>query len=248
LHRLIAAVLISEGKVVQTRHFKITNVVGDVKTAVKFFAAWDVDELILIDISPQPWSGMKDCVADVMKRIFIPVTVGGHISNLEQIRDLTLCGADRVLIRSAAWKRPEFITEVAERYGSQFVVAGHDWIALDGLDRSELYRAREWNIQFAQKLESLGAGEILLNVMARDGTKNGYDLKAISETSNAVRVPVVAMGGAGKAEHFAEAIKAGADAVAAGNLFHYSEHATVKAKEAMIQAGLPVRKATFAVL
>lgn len=230
--RLIAAVLIYEGKVVQTRRFKVTNIVGDVRTAVKFFAAWDVDELMLIDISPKPWPGMLSCVAQATENVFIPVTVGGHITSLDQIRELQIHGADRILVRKALWEHPRFITDIAMKHGSQCVVAG-----FDGLD-----------VETPQLYERLGAGEILLNSTRLDGTKEGFDLETISRVSAAVGVPVIAMGGAGKPEHFAEAVKAGASAAAAGNIFHYMEHATVKAKEAMREAGLPVRRASLAVL
>lgn len=224
--RVIAVVLINEGNVVQTRQFKITNIVGNVKTAVKFFSQWDADEIVLIDISKTPWEGMLSCVETVTDNVFVPVTVGGHIRSHERIRDLMLAGADKVLVRNYAHEHPGFCMEVAERLGSQAIMFGMDI-----------------NSGNADGRGMLGAGEILLNDRQRDGTKLGYNLTAIQDISEVVKTPLIAMGGAGKPEHLAEAIKAGASAAAAGNLFHYQEHATVLAKKAMREAGIRVRDA-----
>lgn len=246
LHRLIAAVLVSEGKVVQTKHFKITNIVGDVKTAVKFFAKWDVDEILMIDISRQPWPGMRACLEEAAKNVFIPITVGGHIASIETIAGLLRSGADRVLVRRHLWEHPEFASDVAAKFGSQVLVAGVDWVDQDAANNGD---ERHWlkteQVRFAQRLEELGAGEILFNSQAKDGTKEGFDIHGIAQVASNVKIPVVAMGGAGEPWHFVKALQVGADAVAAGNLFHYSEHATVKAKKAMKAAGWPVRDAVL---
>ena len=226
--RVIAVVLINEGNVVQTRQFKITNIVGNVKTAVKFFAKWDADEIVLIDISKQPWPGMLKCIEDVVDNVYVPVTVGGHINSIDKIRDIMLAGGDKVLVRRYATEHSTFLMSVAEKLGTQAVIFGMD-INAGNADGRGL----------------LGAGEILLNSVQRDGTKLGYNLEAIEAVSQALKVPVIAMGGAGKPEHFAEAVKAGASAVAAGNFFHYMEHATVKAKQALKAAGYPVREAVL---
>lgn len=227
--RVIAVVLINEGNVVQTRQFKITNIVGNVKTAVKFFSQWDADEIVLIDISKEPWEGMLHCVETVTDNVLIPVTVGGHIRSMDQMQDLFRAGADKFLVRKHAQENPTFLMACAEKMGTQALVYGMD-INAGNADGRGL----------------LGAGEILLNSVQRDGTKLGYNLEAIEAVSQALKIPVIAMGGAGKPEHFPEAVKAGASAVAAGNIFHYMEHATVKAKQALKAAGYPVREANFA--
>lgn len=243
--RVIAVVLVQNGNVVQTKNFRVTNIVGNAKTAVKFFAAWDADEIVLIDISPQPWEGFLSILEEAASNIFIPLTVGGHISTHEQIRELQLRGADKVLIRRACWRSRDFVKEVIQRHGAQMVVAGLDWIEPEQATRGD---ELHWIYAQPSYLQDLGVGEILLNHKGRDGTKEGFDLNAIKLVSRGVRIPVIAMGGAGKPEHFVEAVKAGADAVAAGNLFHYMEHATVKAKQAMKNAGITVREARLAVL
>ncbi len=232
--RLIAAVLIDRGNVVQTREFRITNIVGNVDTAVKFFASWDVDEIALIDISREPWDGMLKTVERVVDNVFLPVSVGGKIRTLDRIRDIMLAGGDKIIVRDYARERPAFVTEVAEKYGSQAICVGIDV----GADHRS---AAQW----ANKMQRIGAGEILLNSTVRDGTKQGFDLVAIETVSQCVSVPVIALGGAGKVEHFAEAVEAGASAVAAGNLLHYSEHSTIRAKQAMIKAGIKVRESFF---
>lgn len=227
--RVIAVVLIDRGNVVQTRQFKVTNIVGNVKTAVKFFAAWDADEIVLIDISPQPWDGMLKCVELVVDNVLVPVTVGGHINDPAQIRDIMSAGGDKILTRRGA--TPEFINAVASRHGSQVLICGVD----------ACYP------QLAAAMASFGAGEILFNSMARDGTKLGLDVDGVQAMSR-VPIPVIAMGGCGEPIHALEAVKAGASAVAVGNALHYREHAVVKIKKCLAKHGVPIRDSRFAVL
>lgn len=235
--RVIAVVLIHEGNVVQTRQFKITNVVGNVKTAVKFFAAWDADEIVLIDISPRPWDGMLKCIELVVDNVLVPVTVGGHINDPAQIRDIMSAGGDKILARRASG-HPEFITTIVERHGSQILMVGLD-IHQPG---------SPVHMNFAKYAANHGAGEILVNSVERDGSKNGYDLVSINGVSNEVSIPVVAMGGCGEPIHALEAVKAGASAVAVGNALHYREHAVVKIKKCLAKHGIPIRDSKFAVL
>lgn len=223
--RVIAVVLINEGNVVQTRQFKVTNIVGNVATAVKFFAAWDADEIILVDVSLHPWDGMLKCIETVADNVYVPITVGGHVRSHEQIRDIMMAGGDKILVRKYATEHPAFLMECAEKYGSQAVIFGMD-INAGNVDGRGV----------------LGAGEILLNSVQRDGTKLGYNLEAIAAISEAFKVPVIAMGGCGEPIHALEAVKAGASAVAIGNILHYREHAVQKIKRVMINAGIPVRE------
>lgn len=246
--RVIAVVLIHEGNVVQTRQFKVTNVVGNVKTAVKFFATWDADEIVLIDISPKPWEGMLKCVELVVDNVMVPVTVGGHVKSHDQIRDILLAGGDKVLIRTEAWRRPEFIKELSEKHGSQMIVAGYDWLDPARLPYPANISVAERNEVDPQDLQINGAGEILLNCVGKDGTKEGFDLNAVKTVSWSVGIPVIAMGGCGEPIHALEAVKAGASAVAVGNALHYREHAVVKIKKCLAKHGVPIRDSKFAVL
>ena len=235
--RVIAAVLIADGNVVQTRQFKVTNVVGKVETAVKFFAAWDADEIMLIDISREPWPDMLKTVEAVTRDVFVPVTVGGHIRTMQQVRDVFNAGGDKVLIRRAACEKPELIENIYLKCGAQALC-----VCLDHANFTWVHAPIRIKVNWV--------GEYVLNDQSRDGTKTGFNIPVINSmaTTRAIDVPIIAMGGCGKPEHAVEAIQAGADAVAIGNMLHYSEHAVVKAKRAIKAAGFSVRESNLAVL
>ena len=231
--RVIAAVLICNGNVVQTRQFKATNIVGKVETAVKFSAAWDADDIMLIDIGKTPWPGMLKTVEAVTQNVFVPVMVGGHINRMQQVRDVFNAGGDKVLVRTAAWMVPEFVRDVAIKCGSQAIA-----VCIDHDGR---------NVHPAPHLIAAHyAGDIVVNSTRNDGMKSGFDLEVLrimAKTSH----PIIAMGGCGKPEHAVEAFRAGADAVAIGNLLHYKEHAIVEIKRAAKAAGFPIRDSHFVV-
>ncbi len=220
--RVIAAILIDRGNVVQTRQFKTTNIVGNVKTAAKFFNKWDVDEILALDISKEPWDGMVEAVREIGRQVFLPLTVGGKIRSLEQATEFFRNGADKVAI--GRYATSQLIWEIAEAYGSQAVTQ----IIND--ECTCIYQH---------------CGELLYNCRERDGMKTGFDIRGIAGVAARFDGPVIAMGGAGEPIHFVEAAQAGADAVAAGNIFHYYEHAPVKAKKALARHGIEVRHATL---
>jgi cyclase len=254
-HRLIATLLIDSGNVVQTRFFKRTNMVGSAFTAVDFFNGWTVDEIIVLEIShTHDWMPrMETIVAELSKRCFVPLSVGGKIQSLETAARYLRIGADKVVVNTAAFRNPDLIREISTRFGQQCVV-----VSIDGkpdpsqpcgyqvvIDNAREVTGRDL-LDWAREAVARGAGELMINSTTHDGNKAGYDLELLRKVTPAVPIPVIAMGGAGDLSHFVDGItKGGADAVAAGNIFHYFEHSTKKAKEAMAAAGLPVRHIGF---
>ncbi len=254
-HRLIATLLIDRGHIVQTRCFKRTNMVGSAYTAVDFFNGWTVDEIVALEISPDAGAlaRMTEIVAELSRRCFVPLSVGGKIRDLGLARDYLRLGADKVVLNTGAVERPALIAEIAAHYGRQCVVVSIDArpdaampsgyrVMIDNARRDTGLDAAAWARQAAAE----GAGELMVNATTHDGNKQGYDLKLTRAVAEAVPVPVIAMGGVGKLADFVDGIRiGGADAVAAGNIFHYFEHSTKKAKEAMAAAGIPVRHIGF---
>jgi cyclase len=206
----------------------------------------DVD----ITASHEERSIMIDVVRRTADQIFMPLTVGGGIRTLDDIRDLLQAGCDKVSLNSIACKNPEFVRQAAERFGSQCIVVNMDprRVMRDGKEFWEVHihggrtptgiEVVEW----AQRVEELGAGEIVVTSMDRDGTKDGYDLPITSAVSRAVGIPVVASGGAGNPQHLVDAIKiAGADAVLAASIFHFGQYTIAETKELMARNGISVR-------
>jgi cyclase len=254
-HRLIATLLIDSGNVVQTRMFKRTNMVGSAFTAVDFFNGWTVDEIVALEISPgTDWlPRMQEIVSELSRRCFVPLSVGGKIKNVEMAARYLRMAADKVVVNTAAAERPGLISEITDRFGRQCLV-----VSIDGRPdptmpsgyRVVVNNARDDTerdvVAWAQEAAELGAGELMINSTTHDGNKRGYDLDLIRKVSTAVSVPVIAMGGVGQLSDFIDGITVGgADAVAAGNIFHYFEHSTKKAKETMAAAGLPMRSIGF---
>lgn len=253
--RLIASLLVHLGVVVQTRRFKRTNPVGNAFTAVDFFNSWAVDEILLLEISHDRsfFNKFVDIVTGLSARCFVPLTVGGKVHTLDDVHLYTRAGADKVVVNTGAFENPSLIPAIASAYGSQCVV-----VSIDACPNSACpsgYEACISNgrtatgrdvLEWAKTSEQLGAGEILLNSLERDGDRRGYDLDLVQRVSEAVDIPVVAFGGVGNWDHLVEGIAVGkADAAAAGNIFHYTEHSTKKAKEHMLKAGLPMRASSF---
>jgi cyclase len=214
-----------------------------------------VDEIIALEISRDDshLARFEQIVEGLSRRCFVPLTVGGKIRDLERVRAYTRAGADKIALNSAALERPAFIGEIAAQFGRQCVVVSIDarrnpdlpsgYEAVGGGGRAPSGRdARAWAAEAAR----LGAGELLINEVEHDGDRRGYDLDLVRMISEAVPIPVIAFGGVGNWDHLVAGIREGrADAVAAGNILHYTEHSTKKAKEYMAAAGLPVRATTF---
>lgn len=253
--RLVAVLLVCDGVVVQTRRFKRTNMVGNAFTAVDFFNSWSVDEICILDISDdtEHTDEFVSIVRELSKRCFVPLMVGGKISKPQLGHEYIKAGADRLVLNSTIIENPKTIFELSDAYGKQCIV-----LSIDGLANSKTksgYEAVINNgkkptgldvIEIAQKGVTLGASELMVNSIANDGDKRGYDLDLISKVSSSVKVPVIAMGGVSEWAHLVDGIQfGGASAVAAGNIFHYVEHSTKKAKEYMIAKGINCRRSEF---
>ena len=248
--RIIPCLDVNNGRVVKGVNFVNLTDAGD---PIEIAAAYDeagADELVFLDITASS-DGRKtvlDMVRKVAERVFIPFTVGGGIRTVDDFKEILREGADKISVNSAAIKRPELIKEAAEKFGSQCVVVAIDAKRREPFDGWNIYLnggrvdtgidAIEW----AKKAESLGAGEILLTSMDCDGTKNGYDIELTRQISEAVSIPVIASGGAGKLEHFKDAVTDGkADAVLAASLFHFKELEIKEVKEYLKEEGISVR-------
>jgi len=245
--RIVPCLDVDDGRVVKGVQFEELRDAGDPVELGRHYAVEGADELVFLDITATK-EGRKtaaELAERVARRLFVPFTVGGGLRSVEQMREVLHSGADKVAVNTAAVRRPALITEAAERFGSQAVVVAIDARRSDdgwavrvraGTEETEL-DAVEW----ARRASELGAGEILLTSMDRDGTKDGYDLELLEAVCGAVSVPVIASGGAGRIEHFAEAFEAGAGAALAASLFHFGHLRIGRLKEALRERGLPVR-------
>ena len=246
--RVIPCLDVHAGRVVKGVNFVDLQDAGDPVEAAAAYNQAGADELVFLDItaSSDGRGIMQDVVSRTAEQVFIPLTVGGGIRTVDDFRRILSCGADKISINSTAIKTPELITEAALKFGSQCVVVAIDakWngekyeVFLNGGRVNTGLDAIEW----AAKAQKLGAGEILLTSMDADGTQAGYDIRLTKAVTDAVSIPVIASGGAGKLEHFAEAVtKADASAVLAASLFHYGQLTIDEVKKYMRAEGISVR-------
>ena len=250
--RVIPCLDVKRGRVVKGTNFVNLRDAGDPVEVAARYEAEGADELVFLDItaSHEERSIMIDIVRRTAEQVFMPLTVGGGVRTIEDIRDLLNAGSDKVSINSAACRNPEFVREAARRFGSQCIVVNIDpkrvqrqgrevWeVHINGGRLPTGLEAVAWACQ----VEALGAGEIVLTSMDCDGTKDGYDLEITAAVSAAVSIPVVASGGAGCPEHLADAIQLGhADAALAASIFHYGEYSIQETKRIMAARGIPVR-------
>ncbi len=248
--RVIPTLLWKDFGLVKGIGFDSWRRVGPVLPAVKVYNARDVDELILVDIMAMRENSLPDhdSISDFSEECFVPLTVGGGVSNLDQMLSLLHAGADKISINSAAYANPTLIDLAAKRFGAQCVVASIDVRRLSNgeckcFSHSGTLNTERNAIDWAKELADRGAGEILLTSIDRDGTMLGYDLELIQQITSAVDIPVIASGGAGNYQHMIDAVQvAGASAVAAASIFHFTELTPSGAKLAMSAAGIPVRK------
>jgi len=248
--RIIPTLLWKQFGLVKGTQFDSWRRVGSVLPAIKVYNQRDVDELLLLDISCTKNLENPDweSVAEFSRECFVPFTVGGGISTLDQVRSLLRSGADKIVINTAAYSNPFLVTEIANRFGSQCVVASVDvrrksdgaWECFSHCGSVATGRdAVEWSCELDKK----GVGELLITSIDNDGMMAGYDIDLIRAVTQSVRCPVIASGGAANYQHMIDVVKlAGASAVAAASMFHFTEQTPAGAKQAMEDAGIQVRR------
>ncbi|MCP4190337.1 MAG: imidazole glycerol phosphate synthase subunit HisF [Planctomycetaceae bacterium] len=250
--RIIPCLDVDQGRVVKGTNFVNLRDAGDPVQVASRYEAEGADELVFLDItaSHQQRDIMLDVVRRTAEQVFMPLTVGGGVRTIEDIRSLLNAGSDKVSINSAACQNPEFVREAARRFGSQCIVVNIDpkRVQKDGREVWEVHinggrkptglEAVSW----AEQIQELGAGEIVLTSMDCDGTKDGYDLEITAAVSQAVGIPVVASGGAGSPDHMADVIESGhADAALAASIFHFGEFTIRETKQVLSNRGIAVR-------
>lgn len=258
--RLIPCLFLKNGLLVRSEKFLYHQVLGNPIHQVERINAWSADELIYIDISNEDYYDVRrddqkiksmdniyEIIENVSKTCFIPLTFGGNIKTIQDIRERIKRGADKVVINTASYENHQFITEAAKTFGRQCIVIGID-VKTNTSGSREVYihhgkKATGLDpVAWAKEVEKLGAGEIFLNSIDRDGTAQGYDVDLIKMITQNVSIPVIACGGVGMFEHFVDGInQGGASAVAAGNIFNFTENSVIRAKKALLNAGVNMR-------
>ena len=257
--RLIPVLLLKNGLLVRSELFKIHQIIGNPINEVKRFNEWNVDEIIYLDISRERYYDMcrEDhkvkkmdnslaILEEVSKTCFVPLTWGGNIQTLDDMRQCFNKGADKITLNTAAMHDPDLVTQGAKMFGNQAIVVsidvlrhpnGKTEVFIDGGHKATGMRPEEW----AKQVEELGAGEILLQSIDRDGTGMGYDIDIIHNIALSVTIPVIACSGVGQYEQYADGVRAGASAVAAANVWHFKELSDRNGKRALAKAGINIR-------
>ncbi len=247
--RIIPCLDVKDGRVVKGVNFVNLRDAGDPVEIAKNYSDQGADEVCFLDItaSNEERKTMIDVVERTAGQVFVPLTVGGGVRTLDDVRQMLLAGADKVSINTAAVKNPDFVREAAQKFGSQCIVVAID-ARSTGEGKWEVFTHGGRNgtgidaVEWAQKMEDYGAGEILLTSMDKDGTKSGYDLPLTRTISRNLKIPIIASGGAGNLEHLSDGVKLGeADAVLVASIFHYGEYTIKEAKEFMSANGISVR-------
>jgi cyclase len=252
--RVIPCLDVDGGRVVKGINFRELRDAGDPVELAKVYDAEGADELTFLDISAshEGRATTMEIVSRTAEQVFIPLTVGGGVSSVEDVDRLLRAGADKIAVNTAALRRPALIADIADRFGSQVLVlsvdarrapAGTTDSGFEVTTHGGRQSAGKDAIAWAVEAAGLGAGEILLNAMDADGTESGFDLELIRLVRQAVSIPVIASGGAGKLEHFPPAVAAGADAVLAATVFHFGTLRIGEVKQTLADAGYPVRYA-----
>jgi len=257
--RIIPVVLLRNGVVVQSRKFKRYQMLGSPTATVERLSSWNSDELIYLDISPSSlydlgrddlnhadYDTIEDIIKLIAKRCFVPLTFGGKIRTMGDVAMRLKNGADKVTFNSALIDSPELITQCSNKYGKQFVVVSIDAKKIE-TSKYVVFKGGKTatNIcpfELAKQAEASGAGEILINSIDNDGAGEGFDLYLIDRMAKSVKIPVIALGGAGEWKHFEDALNTGVSAVAAANIFQHSENSVYNLKKHLYEKGFNVRK------
>jgi cyclase len=257
--RLIPVLLLKNGFLVQSKAFTRYKNLGNPVTAVKRLSEWSADEVIYLDISRDDLYDMRrddlghrnrnnilDIISDVSTVCYMPIAVGGKIKTIEDMRIRLLKGADKITVNTKAEADPKLITQAAREFGSQCIIVSMDVKRIDGaykvMTEGGQKNTGRGPVDWAKEVEERGAGEILLNSIDRDGQRNGYDIDLIDSVVEAVKIPVIALGGVGEWNHFKETLdKTNVDAVAAANIFHFVDQSVYLAKKYLFENGCDVR-------
>lgn len=247
--RIIPCLDVKDGRVVKGVNFVGLRDAGDPVDAAVAYQDAGADEIVFLDITAT--SDKRDTLTELVERIaervFIPFTVGGGVRSVDDMRRLLMAGADKVGVNSAAVKRPDLLRECSREFGEQCVVCAVDARRRDDGSGWEVYVAGGRTptgidaLEWCERAESLGAGELLLTSMDRDGTRDGYDHELMRAVTSRVEIPVIASGGVGTLEHLVDGIKSGAHAVLAASIFHFGDHTVGEARQMMLDAGIPMR-------
>lgn len=248
--RIIPCLDVKDGRVVKGVNFVNLRDAGDPVEIAKKYSDEGADEVCFLDItaSNEERKTMIDVVERTAGQVFVPLTVGGGVRTLDDVRQMLLAGADKVSINTAAVKNPDFVREAADKFGSQCIVVAID-ARRSGENKWEVFTHGGRNptgidaVEWAKKMQQYGAGEILLTSMDKDGTKSGYDLPLTRTISRNLKIPIIASGGAGNLEHLSDGVKLGeADAVLVASIFHYGEYTIKEAKDFLSSNGISVRQ------
>lgn len=239
--RVIPIFFLMDGRLVQSRNFTEHRIIGDPIQELERVHGWDADEIVYLDISRRPYPGMRDILAAVSERLFCPLAFGGHVRTVDDAEYMIRNGAEKVVINTAALENPPLITEIARKFGSQAVTIAIDYRGDAVFSDRGTKRHDKTPLEWAKEVESLGAGEVIISSIERDGLGQGYDLQTIQKTSSALGIPVIASAGVGSPRNLLEGIGVGASAVAAGNFFHFTENAYPRAKKYLKDRGMNVR-------
>lgn len=259
LRRLIPVLFIKNGLIVRSEDFGYHQVIGDILSEAKRYNEWNVDELIYIDISREKfydarrddlavksYDNIRDIIHAISKVCFMPLTFGGGIRSVDDVALRISTGADKIVLNSCAYSDPDMVRRVAERFGNQCVVVSVDYRMVDGAPTLHTEFGRNDTgvpvLDWVRECERMGAGEIFLHSIERDGKGSGYDVETIGTVADSTKLPVIACGGAGTIDDFVDVYRlTNASAVAAGNIFHFTERSYPRAKKMLIKEGVSVR-------
>jgi len=248
--RLIATILIRDDLVVQSIGFSKYLPVGKIDIVIEFLQYWDVDEIVIIDIGATQNKKTIDYegIKRASRKCFLPISAGGGINKIQDFRNILASGADKVILSSVIFRKKEFISRCAERFGEQSIVACLDVKKIDNGEYRCFIESGTINTsisptEFIEKNNTSGIGEIIINSIDRDGTKDGYDIELIRSIQNVSSVPIIALGGAGNFDHMSSVLnQTNISAVAAGNIFHFTEHSTAVAKAYLEKSNIAIRQ------